>query len=65
MTVAELIEKLQKLGIENQNAKVFMGYDGDIVVTESKDVEFIESETQIGACWYSVKPGAVVILSTD
>ena len=65
MTVAGLVEKLQKLGIEHQNDRVFMGYDGDVVVTEPIDVEAITSESQISSCWFSVKPGAVVILSAD
>lgn len=61
MKVKDLIEKLQKT---NPEANVFMGYDGNIVVTQPCEVEEIESETAIGACWWSVNIGDVVILSS-
>lgn len=59
MIVKELIEQLQKV---NQNARVFTGYDSNIVVTRPVEVEEIASEQAIGACWYSVKIGDVIIL---
>lgn len=59
MKVKELIEQLQKV---NSDAQVFMGYDGNIVVTKAAEVEEIKSEGAIGNCWYSVKLGDVVIL---
>ena len=62
MKVKELIEKLQKVDPE---ARVFMGYDGDVVVTGAYDVEQIASEEAIGQCWWSVKVGDVVILSDE
>ena len=60
MTVQELILELYKMPTD---AKVFMGYDSNIVVEESLEVEEIESEQQIGDCWFSVKVGDVVILA--
>ena len=60
MTVAELIDQLELMPA---GARVFMGYDGDIVVAESRGVEEIQTERQIGSCWYRVKVGDVVILS--
>ena len=60
MIVKQLIEELQKV---NPEAKVFMGYDGNIVVTESDSVEEITSDAAIGTCWWSVHVGDVVILS--
>lgn len=60
MVVKELIEQLNKL---NPEAKVFMGYDGNVVVEESGEVEYIASDEQIGDCWWSVKVGDVVILA--
>jgi len=60
MIVSELIAALQK---QNPNARVFTGYDGNIVVEESGSVEGIETEEQIGNCWYSVHVGDVVILA--
>jgi hypothetical protein len=59
MTVGELIAELQKV---DKDSRIFMGYDGDVVVTEPSGVEAILSEEQIGSCWYSVKVGDVVIL---
>jgi hypothetical protein len=59
MLVKELIEQLQKM---NPDARVFMGYDGNIVVTESGEVEEMKSDKDIGGCWYSVRVGDVVIL---
>lgn len=60
MKVKQLIEKLEKV---NSEARVFMGYDGDVVVTEPTEVEEILSEGALGSCWYSVSVGDVVILS--
>lgn len=62
MTVNELIAELQKM---NGESRVFLGYDGNVVVTEPSVVETIFSENQIGSCWYSVKPGDVVILCAE
>jgi hypothetical protein len=59
MKVKELIALLQTV---NPEGRVFHGYDGDIVVTESGAVEEITNEKQIGDCWLSVKVGDVVIL---
>lgn len=47
------------------DARVWMGYDGDIVVTSAAAIEHIESEKQIGDCWYRVQVGDVVILSEE
>jgi hypothetical protein len=60
MKVKELIEKLQKV---NPEARCFMGYDGDVVVTEPTEVEEIFSKKAIAPCWLSVEVGDVVILS--
>ena len=49
MTVKELISKLNKV---NPDARVFMGYDGNVVVTESGSVEEIKSKKQIGYSWF-------------
>ena len=62
MKVKELIEQLQKT---NPDARVFMGYDSNIVVTEPNGVEEIISDNSIGSCWYSVNVGDVVILGGD
>jgi hypothetical protein len=59
MKVKELIEQLQT---KNPEARVFMGYDGNIVVTEPDSVEAITSENEIGNCWWDTKIGDVVIL---
>jgi hypothetical protein len=61
MKVKELIAELQKI---NGESRVFMGYDGDIVVTPALTVEFISTEHQIGNCWYQVQPGDTVILTS-
>ncbi len=60
MIVKELIRQLQAV---NPDARVFMGYDGNIVVEESDIVEEIKSEKAIGPCWHSVHVGDVVILA--
>lgn len=60
MTVQELIDQLELMPA---GARVFMGYDGNIVVEESLEVEEIQSDEQIGDCWCSVKVGDVVILA--
>jgi hypothetical protein len=62
MKVKELIIELQKVDGE---ARLFMGYDGNIVVTEPSSVEQIESENAIHNCWRRVKVGDVVILSIE
>jgi len=59
MKAKELIAELQKIDGES---RVFMGYDGNIVVEESGSVEYLENESQIGDCWWHVKPGDTVIL---
>lgn len=59
MKVKELIELLQEV---NPDAEVFMGYDGNIVVTKPEAVDEIKFENAIGNCWHSVKVGDVVIL---
>jgi hypothetical protein len=59
MKVKELIEQLQAV---NPEARVFMGYDGNIVVTEADEAEELTSEAAIGNCWCDVKVGDVVIL---
>jgi hypothetical protein len=59
MTAKELIEKLQKV---NPDARVLMGYDGNIVITKALEVEELTSEDRIGDCWWSAKVGDVVIL---
>jgi hypothetical protein len=61
MKVKELIAELQKIDGES---RVFMGYDGNIVVTPVLAVEFIATENQIGDCWYRVKQGDTVILTS-
>jgi hypothetical protein len=60
MIVKDLIAKLQQV---NPDARVFMGYDGDVVVTEAREVEEIASEAALGECWWRVHVGDVVILS--
>jgi len=60
--VRELISQLEK---SDPEARVFMGYDGNIVVTPAYEVEFMKSENDIAQCWWSVKPGDVVIVSGD
>lgn len=59
MIVKELIEQLQKV---DGGSRVFMGYDGDIVITEAKAVEYLAVEKQIGPCWWRAKVGDTVIL---
>lgn len=61
MKVKDLITALQKV---NGESRVFMGYDGNIVVTEPAVVAQIASEGAIGTCWFAVQPGDVVILCT-
>ena len=62
MTVQELIVELQKI---DGQSRVFLGYDGNVVVTESSAVEYIASEQQTGKCWWGVKRGDTVILGAD
>jgi hypothetical protein len=59
MKVKELIEQLQK---GNSEARVFAGYDGNIVVNKPGSVEEIKSENEIGVAWWGVRVGDVVIL---
>lgn len=59
MLVCELIYLLKAV---NPEAKVHMGYDGNIVVTQPVDIEEILGENQIGDCWWQVHAGDVVIL---
>lgn len=60
MKVKDLIDQLVMCSPESD---VHCGYDGDIVCTRIAGVESIETESQIGPCWYHVKIGDVVILS--
>lgn len=60
MTVNELITALQKVDGES---RVWMGYDGNIVVTEPASVTQVGDEWN-GDCWWAVHPGDVVILCT-
>lgn len=60
MLVKELVAKLQAV---NPEARVFMGYYSNVVVTRPADVEEISSEDQIGSCWFRVDVGDVVILT--
>jgi len=62
MKVRELVAELQK---QDGESRVFMGYDGNIVVTEPHSVELMATENQIGSCWYRVKPGDTVILCDE
>lgn len=59
MIVKELIALLQTV---NPEARIFHGYDGDVVLTEPGTILTIKSEEDISTCWYSVKVGDVVIL---
>lgn len=59
MIVKDLIKKLQTV---NQDARVVMGYDGNIVVTPAGEVEELLTPEQLGSCWYRAKVGDVVIL---
>lgn len=62
MTVRRLIEKLSTL---NPEANVHMGYDGNIVCAKpSGEIAEINSEADISTCWWKVKVGDVVILSS-
>ena len=60
MKVNELITELQKV---NGESRVWMGYDGNIVVTEPASVISVHEEWN-GDCWWEVQPGDVVILCT-
>ena len=58
MKVKELIELLNTV---NPEARVFHGYDGDIVLTEPDEIMTIVNEADIGICWFRAKIGDVVI----
>jgi hypothetical protein len=60
MKVKELIEQLQKV---DQEANVFLGYDGNIVITEPVSVQQIGTNDQIPVCWWRAGIGDVVILN--
>jgi hypothetical protein len=62
MKVKELIAELEKI---NPESRVFMGYDGNVVVTEPYLIEYIWYENQIGSYWYSMKEGDTVILCSE
>jgi hypothetical protein len=62
MKVKELISALSSIDPES---RVFMGYDGDVVVTGAYAVEYMSTEQQIGNCWWSVKVGDTVILCDE
>lgn len=59
MTVSELISLLQAVP---GTSRVWMGYDGNIVVTEPAEVECLANDLAIGDCWWEVYPGDTVIL---
>jgi hypothetical protein len=61
VTVKELISELQK---RDPESRVFMGYDGNVVVSESDSV-VSPSEEEIEVCWWSVRPGDTVILCNE
>ena len=61
MKVKDLIHELQQ---KDPNSRVFMGYDGNIVVVEAYMVVSTTRET-IRNCWWRVRPGDTVILSQD
>jgi hypothetical protein len=58
MKVKELVTILNQV---DQEARIFCGYDGNIVVTEPGEVAVVEYENEIRPCWHSVKVGDVVI----
>jgi len=62
MTAGELIEALKAVP---SDARVLMGYDGDIVVTGANSVEFLAEEPDISSCWWSAHKGDVVILCNE
>ncbi len=59
MKVKELIALLQTVDPE---ARIFHGYDGDIVLTEPRELMTIVNEADIGPCWWRANIGDVVIL---
>lgn len=62
MKIKELLSELNK---QDPEAKVWLGYDGNIVVTEAVCVETPRSEAEIGDCWWRFELGDVVILSKE
>lgn len=58
MKVCDLIKELQKM---NGDSRVFMGYDGNVVVTEPASVILVGTDWN-GDCWWEVKRGDTVIL---
>jgi len=61
MKVAELIAELKKA---NGESRVFMGYDGNIVVTEPASVITPTKEEELRDSWWEVEPGDTIILCT-
>lgn len=59
MTASELIAQLQDLP---PNTRIFMGYDGNVVVERADKVLLCETEGDIYRCWYAMDPGDAVIL---
>jgi hypothetical protein len=59
MTARELIAQLENVP---GDSKVFMAYDGNIVVTEPANVDYMTFQNRIGNCWWGVKIGDTVIL---
>ena len=62
MLVKELITRLETV---DGDARVFMGYDGNVVVTEPDEVVLVTDEEEMPICWYSVESGDVVILCAE
>jgi hypothetical protein len=62
MKVKELIAELQKVDGES---RVFMGYDGNMVVTKPSHVEILLTEKQLGEWCLPAKIGDTVILCDD
>lgn len=62
MTVEDLIRELQKM---NPAANVFMGFNGNDVVTEPFYVDTIRRKKEIGEYWIGPKIGDVVLLEEE
>jgi hypothetical protein len=60
MKVSELISQLSAMPPE---AEVHAAYDSDIVVTTPNFAELMETESQIGSCWWRVEVGDIVLVS--
>lgn len=62
MKVKELITELQE---KDQESRVFMGYDGNIVVTEPYQVICPAAENELHDCWWKVELGDTIILCDE